>query len=127
MAMRVLRISLATLTLLVALPASRFALAAEDPKVTAAKTDVSTLATAVDAYEIDTGTFPTAAQGLKALLVKPDGVANWHGPYIKSLQKDPWDKPYVYRVPGNGKRPYDLFSTGPDGQEGGGDDIRFGR
>jgi hypothetical protein len=36
----------------------------------------------INRYYSDTGQFPTTKQGLDALLVKPDGVSNWHGPYL---------------------------------------------
>jgi general secretion pathway protein G len=34
---------------------------------------------------------------------------------------DPWDKPYVYRFPGE-KNEFDLFSYGSDGRPGGDED-----
>ena len=43
--------------------------------------------------------------------------------YIDDQPEDPWGKPYAYRVPGKDGRKYDLFSYGPDGQEGTKDDI----
>jgi general secretion pathway protein G len=60
------------------------------------------------------------------LLVPPKNVENWRGPYIQKnyIPKDPWGNPYVYRCPGrHNPDGYDLHSLGPDGQEGGGDDI----
>jgi len=33
---------------------------------------------------------------------------------------DPWGRPYIYEVPATRSRqPYDLYSLGADGQEGG--------
>jgi general secretion pathway protein G len=49
----------------------------------------------------------------------------WDGPYLtKGIPKDPWDRPYVYRSPGDGGRPYDLYSLGADGAPGGTDNNR---
>lgn len=70
-------------------------------------------------YRIDTGSYPTAADGgLNALLVQPASKAGkWKGPYIDNLPNDPWGNPYQYRFPGV-KNPggYDLWSLGPSGE-----------
>jgi len=37
---------------------------------------------------------------------------------------DPWNNKYVYRQPGKrNKESFDLYSFGPDGMEGGDDDV----
>jgi len=42
----------------------------------------------------------------------------------KGLPKDPWSNAYVYRMPGShNANAYDLFSAGPDKQEGTEDDV----
>ena len=63
-----------------------------------------------------------------ALVEKPTGdpePANWSDGYLKSLQKDPWGRDYIYVSPGeNGD--FDLISLAADGVEGGegvGEDI----
>jgi general secretion pathway protein G len=85
---------------------------------------IESLERALDVFELNCGRFPTQQEGLGALLVKPADVKDWHGPYLTGLPKDPWGRPYMYRYPGlhNGGH-YDLFSCGPDGKEGGGDDV----
>lgn len=100
----------------------------EESKITAARTDIeSNLANALDLYELDNGFYPTTEQGLRALTFAPDSPPvpkKWKGPYVKkSIFEDPWGQPYQYRSPGNHGPDYDLFSMGPDGNEGGGDDI----
>ncbi|MGD9021674.1 MAG: type II secretion system protein GspG, partial [Lysobacterales bacterium] len=53
------------------------------------------------------------------LVNEPSGATGWNGPYIKnSLLKDPWNRPYVYRAPGE-HGDYDISSLGADGQVGG--------
>ena len=77
-------------------------------------------------YRMATGTYPTTEQGLRALIVQPDGVSNWHGPYFKGndVPLDPWKVPYNYRFPGvHNPSSYDCWSNGPDGQPGTADDI----
>ena len=55
-----------------------------------------------------------------ALQNRPFGLDRWDGPYLKKdIPLDPWGRPYVYRAPGEGGRPYDLFSLGADGAPGG--------
>jgi len=94
-------------------------------RITAAKTDISNLGTALDAFELDNGAYPTSQEGLAALATQPSGMNNWNGPYIKhAVAKDPWGHAYVYVCPGqHNTNSYDLSSAGPDGQQGDTDDI----
>ena len=64
-------------------------------------------------------------EGLSALIEQPTDVTSWHGPYIKrGVPKDPWGSPYVYKQPGeHNASGYDLYSFGPDKQDGSDDDI----
>jgi general secretion pathway protein G len=97
----------------------------EQARVAAATTDIANLGTALDAFEIDTGRYPTSEEGMRALMEQPGNVKDWRGPYLKRLVlNDPWGNPYVYHCPGqHNTSGYDLCSFGPDGQEGGTDDI----
>jgi len=74
-------------------------------------------------YSFDIGRYPSSGEGLEAL-VRSTGIDAWKGPYLSKseLPKDPWGKPYAYRSPGM-HGDYDLYSYGPDGAEGGDDDI----
>ena len=99
---------------------------AEQARVTAAQTDISNISSALDTFEIDNGRYPTTSEGLMALIRRPPGMTNWHGPYLKgnSVPTDPWGHPYQYRCPGqHSKDGYDLWSLGPTGQEGGPGEI----
>jgi hypothetical protein len=58
-------------------------------------------------------------------LTRPDDDVGYWVAYLKYRSLfDPWGKPYQYRFPG-GKDPakFDLWSFGPDGQDGGPDDV----
>ena len=93
---------------------------ADDARVTAAKTDVSNLMQALKLYKLDNQRYPSAEQGLQALLTKPtvDPMpVNWK-PYLDQLPKDPWGRPYQYLSPGI-KGEVDVMSFGADGQTGG--------
>jgi general secretion pathway protein G len=85
-----------------------------------------TIDTPLLTYKMNTGTYPTTEQGLRALIVAPEGVNNWHGPYLttKDIPTDPWKNEYHYRFPGtHNTAGYDCWSAGPDGQDGTADDI----
>lgn len=115
---------LVILSTLAAIVVPKFTKRSEQARITAAKTDISGLEVAVDSFEVDVGRCPTTEEGLNALVEVPPSVTNWNGPYIKrGVSKDPWGNPYVYKSPGDHNvNGYDLYSYGPDGKEGGGDD-----
>ena len=93
---------------------------ADDARVTAARTDVGNLAQALKLYKLDNQRFPTAEQGLQALVVRPSAEpvpTNWKS-YLDKLPADPWGRPYQYLNPGL-KGEIDVMSWGADGQSGG--------
>jgi general secretion pathway protein G len=93
---------------------------ADRAKVTAARTQLDNFMTALGSYKLDTGTFPTTEQGLKALREKPADLEQWAGPYLpKDVPKDPWEHDYVYKFPGDHGDEPDIISLGADGQPGG--------
>ena len=102
----------------------------DEARISAAKGDIKSMSTALGAYEVDNGKYPTTGQTLSALLIKPSAPPepkSWKGPYLQNLSelpKDPWGNDYVFLCPGS-KNPagFDLFSYGPDGQAGTEDDI----
>lgn len=112
------------LGVLAAMVVPRLAGRSEQARAGAAQADVTgALPMAIDLYEVDTGKHP---QNLAALRAAPQGVKNWRGPYLKKTPVDPWGREYYYEYPakkGQGKTDYDLASWGPDGVEGGSDDI----
>ena len=93
--------------------------------MTAAKTDISSLSTAIGAFEIDNGRYPTTDEGFAAITVQPLGMDSWKGPYLqRAINKDPWGNTYVYKNPRSKNTDgFDLYFFGPDGREGGDDDI----
>ena len=93
---------------------------ADDARITAARTDVSNLMQALKLYKLDNQRFPSAEQGLNALVTKPSSEpvpGNWK-PYLDKLPNDPWGRAYVYMNPGI-KGEVDVLSFGADGQSGG--------
>ena len=115
------------LTVLAAVVVPKFTKRSEQARITAANTDISNLEVALESFEVDMGRYPTSNEGMKALIDEPTGsmADAWKGPYIKrGIPNDPWGNPYVYTIPGrHNTKGYDLYSYGPDGQDGGSDDI----
>lgn len=87
-----------------------------------ARMEIGNLEGALQIYSFDTGRFPTTAEGLQALLQNPTGAASWKGPYLKKLPNDPWERPYIYKSPGE-HGDFDICSAGADGAEGTADDV----
>jgi general secretion pathway protein G len=88
-------------------------------KVTQARSQIQEFESVLDMFRLEVGRYPTTDEGLQALRVKPSGVENWDGPYLKKdVPIDPWGHPYVYKCPGQ-HGDFDLYSLGGDGQEGG--------
>jgi general secretion pathway protein G len=111
--------------LLVGIVAPRLLGQVSKSEVTAARAQLDAIDKALNAYRLDTGRFPTTAQGLKVLNSPPSDEPRWRGPYLASeLPPDPWGSPYQFRIPGTQGRDYDLFSFGRDRAPGGsGDDA----
>jgi general secretion pathway protein G len=85
-----------------------------------ARIQIGEFENALQMFAFDIGRYPTATEGLEALLTNPGNLPSWNGPYLKkALPMDPWGKPYVYRNPGTHGIDFDLLSYGPDGVEGG--------
>ncbi len=87
--------------------------------VTATKSDLQAIKTALDLYKLDNYRYPTTEEGLEALVVKPDTARNWpDGGYLPKVPVDKWENAYIYISPG-ATGAFDLYSMGADGAEGG--------
>ena len=101
---------------IVAFAATRILGGSDRAKVNLAKAQVQTLAEKVQQFDMDTGSLPGS---LDELVTQPGSAAGWLGPYAKAAElNDPWNHPFAYKTPGEGK-PFDLMSLGKDGQPGG--------
>jgi general secretion pathway protein G len=85
-----------------------------------ARLQIEELGAGLDLFYLEVGRYPTSDEGLVALVEEPTDVTNWNGPYLKkkTIPKDPWGNDYLYQSPGD-NGPYDLYSYGMDGAEGG--------
>jgi len=110
-----LMVVLAIIGILAALVVPNVLNRADDARVTAARTDIGNLMQALKLYRLDNQRYPSADQGLQALVVQPaagPAPLNWK-PYIDKLPNDPWGKPYQYMNPGL-KGEVDVLSLGAD-------------
>jgi general secretion pathway protein G len=106
--------------LFAALVAPRLFRKSDTARITATRAQINSFMTALGAYKLDTGTFPTTEQGLQALRVQPPGLTQWQGPYLpQEIPVDPWARPYIYKYPGEHGDEPDIISYGQDGQPGG--------
>jgi len=94
----------------------------DDARVVAARNDIQAILSALKLYRLDNAVYPSAEQGLMALVKKPETgniPANWKpSGYLDRLPKDPWGGEYQYLNPGI-QGEIDIFSFGRDGKPGG--------
>ena len=84
-----------------------------------ARIQAKSIGQAVELYYLDLGAYPSSEQGLNALVAPPPGtVGFWRGPYLRDAKgfNDPWGQAYIYRSPGAGDTPYEIYSLGQDGK-----------
>lgn len=86
-------------------------------KADTASAQIRNIASAVELYYLDVGSYPPADKGLAALTA-PDGAPGWNGPYLKDASgiQDPWGRPYGYETADSSFR---VTSLGRDGKPGG--------
>jgi general secretion pathway protein G len=88
--------------------------------------DFNVITSAVETYKINAGTAPSTSQGLQALVSKPTStpIPKRYVPVMKEIPLDPWQNPYQYRNPGKkDTSTFEIYSKGPDGQDGTEDDL----
>ena len=92
----------------------------DQARVVAAKTDLQSIANALQLYKLDNYSYPSTTQGLEALVNKPQSYPeppNYpSAAYLKRLPEDPWGAPYRYSASGNS---FEIYSLGADGALGG--------
>ncbi len=83
-------------------------------------TDIQAISMQLKTYEMLNFSYPTTAQGLEALVAKPnvEPVPRKWRKLMEDVPLDPWGTPYQYVFPGK-RNPggFDIYSLGPDRQE----------
>lgn len=91
-------------------------------KIRQAKIQIAEYGKALDLYYSDCSQYPTTEEGLQALVQAPPSCSNWGpDPYLKKVNKDPWNGEFIYESAGNA---YTLKSLGSDRREGGSGDAQ---
>ena len=89
-----------------------------------AGTQIKDLESALVLYDRDCGSYPTTAQGMKALVENPGTCPRWRGYLAKNhVPPDPWGNPYRYFYPGTHGHEMEIISAGPDGKLDTEDDV----
>lgn len=90
-------------------------------RVEATNTSLKAVANALEMYKLDNHKYPTTEEGLDALVKKPASAKNWNPQgYLKGgTPKDSWGNAIQYLSPGAANKPYELYSFGADGVDGG--------
>lgn len=123
---------LGILVLLMALVVPRILGTQKQTDISTTQIQLKMLRACLQRYALDMKDFPTTEQGLQSLNECPANLdeavaARWKGPYTDGgeLPKDAWGNDFQYEYPptqGTGDYP-DVWSWGPDGQDGTEDDI----
>ena len=121
---------MAILVILLGLVAPRFLGTQKKANIGAAKSQIGLLKGPLENYALDMNGYPTTEEGLVSLIELPsesEREDQWSGPYLDetSVPTDPWGNEYQYEYPPSRNqidRP-DIWSFGPDGEDGTDDDI----
>lgn len=90
-----------------------------------ARVQVKNIAASMQLFRLDAGRYPSAEEGLSALVKQPAAIPNWNGPYLEgeAAITDPWGNAYRFRAPGQHGE-VDVYSLGSDNAEGGSGEAR---
>ncbi len=119
---------MAILVILLGLVAPRFLNTQKKANIGAAKSQIGLFKSPLETFAMDLGGYPSTEQGLAALVEQAgegEEDKRWNGPYLDELPKDPWGHDYQYEYPATrSKRDFpEIWSYGPDGEDGTEDDI----
>lgn len=119
-------IVLAILGMIIGMVSSNLIGSSDDAKIQSTAIEIRNLESVLDMYKLKAGSYPTTEQGLEALVSAPEIEPiprNYpEEGFIDRLPEDKWGNTYILISPGETGK-YDLYSMGPDGQEGTEDDI----
>lgn len=90
-------------------------------KIKTADAQIKMIRSALHAYRLEVGNYPTTAEGLSVLNTPPQQASTlWNGPYLEDdLPLDPWQTPYRYESPAKNNQGFVLYSLGADKNVGG--------
>jgi general secretion pathway protein G len=89
-------------------------------QINTAQTQIRQISEALDLYKLNFRNYPSTGEGLAALVSPKENSE----PFLPEVPEDPWGEDYIYIYPGSKNTGrFDLMSNGPDGVQGGGDDV----
>lgn len=120
-----LLVVLAILGLLAAIVGPQVIRYLDNSKTQSARVQAKNVVAALNLFKLDAARYPTAEEGVAALVKAPANLPNWNGPYLpeQSAINDPWGRPYLLRIPGE-HGDVDVYTFGADGQAGGTGEAR---
>lgn len=98
---------------------------ASNAKLAQVTEDLTTLTAALESYYHNQFFYPTAEQGLQALISAPDNIKNPQKypaqGYLRTIPLDPWGHPYLYSAEqwGGSKGSFTITTLGANGIAGG--------
>ena len=98
----------------------------EEARKTTTKANLKIFHTKVTHFRMDTGRLPTSDEGLEALIIQPTDVINYpEGGYLEMsyIEKDGWNRDFIYEVLPGTNSGFLIRSCGPDGQQDTEDDL----
>jgi len=112
------------LVILGSLAASVFTGTQDKANVQAATIQIGLLEEPITRYRLAMNKYPEELEDLWEAPSDADEEDRWGSEYMKKVGDDPWGNPYQYLAEGE-KNPdsYDIWSNGPDGDDGTEDDI----
>lgn len=110
---------IAIIGLIAALVLPRLGGAFGKSQVKTTQAQLSLLSDAVESFKLDVGRYPSAEEGLKALIQKPDNATGWDKPYLNktTVPMDGWGNAFVYSL--DDQFGFRIVSLGADGKPGG--------
>jgi len=117
---------LVILVVLAAIAVPMYSGIGERAKESAAHTQVGLFKDAIMNYQMTVSQLPSSLDDLVNAPGDARLARKWTGPYIETNKEflDPWDNPYNYSSKGTKNQGgFDVWSSGPDGQNGTDDDI----
>jgi len=110
--------------ILIALVGPNLGNRAQTARIQATNAQMRNIATALKNFELENAIYPAS---LGDLIEAPtEHERTWSGPYLDAdaVPLDAWGEEFIYRFPGeNNRLGFDLWSKGPDRQDGTEDDI----
>ena len=114
------------LVVLASMAVTTFSGTQEEALKSAAKGQIGIFKSAIDLYKFQTRQYPSSLTDLSKRPSDSRVADRWTGPYLNTndVPLDPWDRDYRFKAPGtHNPDSFDVWSVGPDGQDGSDDDI----